>query len=718
MRISRLIEKAKCKCGENLWKTGTLCGIGLYVYGLFINSIHNGIAATFGTDGDMLPLIEWNPFRNFAALFTPTGFGVTFFLLAMLVLLNKRGKPYQFLSGYRFTPDKRGFDILPDGTHGTSGFMGRREMGRVLEYGKISSLSGTVLGKSAENGGEPEYISPKKDNGLNEHIMVFGASGAGKSRGFVKPFILQCIKRQESLVLVDPKGEFFESMSGLLKNKGYEVRSFNLLDMVNSDGWNVMADIETDRSLVQSMAEIIIRNTSNANERQDFWEKAEMNLFMALIHYVQGLKVPGTDKPLPIEERSLGAIYKMLAGDSFADIEQAMADLPNSHPAKAPYGIFRLANRQIWGNIAIGLGNRLGVFQNSLVDKITKHDEIDLELPGKKPCAYFCIISDSDSSLEFLSSLFFSTLFVRLTNYARRHGENGRLPVKVNVCLDEFCNIGKILDFKKLISTVRSRGINCQVIVQSVAQLSDRYEKKEWEELVGNCDVQLFLGCNDNMTAEYISGKCGMVTIRQTNSQMPMTPLFSPVLNSTRPYTQTQGNTQRALMLPDEVLRLPNDRCIVLLRGQKPLLLHKIIPDELPMFRELEPVKITDYVPEWRKAEEQQKEKRKKIALKKETSVPADEDKPKRDAPEGKDTAGLPQEKSKNRQSGSTRYGFPTASQEEVESKREAAHGMPVERDGPEEPAEFDDDTPLLLDEISPEEILGTMGQKHEEGKQ
>ena len=196
------------------------------------------------------------------------------------------------------------------------------ELLELKDAGKIGSLSGTILGKSAENGREPEYISPKKDNGLNEHIMVFGASGAGKSRGFVKPFILQCIKRQESLVLVDPKGEFFESMSELLKNKGYEVRSFNLLDMVNSDGWNVMADIETDRSLVQSMAEIIIRNTSNANERQDFWEKAEMNLFMALIHYVQGLKIPGTDKPLPIEERSLGAIYKMLAGDSFADIEQ------------------------------------------------------------------------------------------------------------------------------------------------------------------------------------------------------------------------------------------------------------------------------------------------------------------------------------------------------------------------------------------------------------
>lgn len=500
-------------------------------------------------------------------------------------------------------------------------------------------------------------------------------------------------------------------MSELLKNKGYEVRSFNLLDMVNSDSWNVMADIETDRSLVQSMAEIIIRNTSNANERQDFWEKAEMNLFMALIHYVQGLKIPGTDKPLPIEERSLGTIYKMLAGDSFADIEQAMADLPNSHPAKAPYGIFRLANRQIWGNIAIGLGNRLGVFQNSLVDKITKHDEIDLELPGKKPCAYFCIISDSDSSLEFLSSLFFSTLFVRLTNYARRHGENGRLPVKVNVCLDEFCNIGKILDFKKLISTVRSRGINCQVIVQSVAQLSDRYEKKEWEELVGNCDIQLFLGCNDNMTAEYISGKCGMVTIRQTNNQMPMTPLFSPVLNSTRPYTQTQGSTQRALMLPDEVLRLPNGQCIVLLRGQKPLLLYKIIPDELPMFRELEPVKIVDYVPEWRKKEEQEKERRKKATQEKEKSQTVSLEKE-----ESKHNAKESNPKNGSSPAGSTRYSFPAEPQEEVESKREQACDMPVDKGG--EPAEFDDDMPLLLDEISPEEIMGTMGQKHEEGKQ
>jgi len=440
-KIGRFLNRNKGK----LWKYGIIGGPALYFYTMFVNSVRLGISSTFAAAGSepVKSIFEWNPFKNLLALFTPTGLGVTFIVVLMTLLVNKKG--YHMLSGYKYDRDKRGFDVLPDGTHGTSGFMKRKEMDAILEYGEVSKLKGTILGKIKEYPDDPDryadYITPKRNNGLNDHIMVFGASGAGKSRGFVKPFILQCAARKESLVLVDPKGEFYESMSEYMRNEGYEVKAFNLLDMTNSDAWNIMADIETDKNLVQSMAEVIIRNTSNANERQDFWEKAELNLFMALIHYVQGLKKPGTGELLPIEQRSLGSIYKMLSGDSFAQIEQTMAELPNSHPAKAPYGIFRLANRQIWGNIAIGLGNRLSVFQNELVDKITKYNEIDLELPGYKPCAYFCIISDQDSSLEFLSSLFFSTLFARLTNYARRHGENSRLPVKVNVCLDEFCNI-------------------------------------------------------------------------------------------------------------------------------------------------------------------------------------------------------------------------------------------------------------------------------------
>ena len=199
------------------------------------------------------------------------------------------------------------------------------------------------------------------------------------------------------------------------------------------------------------------------------------------------MRDPITNELLPLHERSLGTIYRILSSESAKSLDAKFQRLPFDHPARGPYGIFKQAASNLWGNVFIGLGSRMNVFQNKLVDKITKYHDIDLELPGKQPCAYFCIISAQDTAYEFLSSLFFSMLFKRLSDYARKHGdERGRLPIEVNFVMDEFCNIGKLLDFKKTISVVRSYGINCQIIVQSIAQLSDRYPVKEWEEIVGN----------------------------------------------------------------------------------------------------------------------------------------------------------------------------------------------------------------------------------------
>ena len=629
-RLSKLIEKLEDRLSGKWgrWyarhkaKLPVYIPLGLgawYLYGMFVNSLRLGKQSVFNTTEETIESIwVFNPFKNLIAPFTPFGLGVTAVIALLICLITKKG--YSWLSGYKFVRDKRGFDILPDGTHGTSGFMDKKERAKILETGPVDQLAGTVLGKYKDDPDDDdkyaEYVTLKKGSGLTEHTMVYGATGAGKSRGFVKPFILQCAKRAklglngvkdsrgqacqpESLILVDPKGEFYESMSGFLRDEGFEVRLFNLLDMENSDAWNCLADATEDPNLVQSIAEVIINNTSNSEERQDFWSKAELNLLVALIHYVIRLKGPD-GKLLPIHERSLGTIYRLLSSESFQSLEEIMNSLPRDHPAKAPYGIFKLANRQIWGNIAIGLGNRLAVFQNPLVDKITAYNEIDMTLPGRKSCAYFCAISDQDSSLEFLSSLFFSQLFSRLMNYARREGAGGRLPVTVNVCLEEFCNIGKLIDFKKTLSVCRSRGIHCQLIVQSISQLSDRYEKKEWEELIGNCDIQICLGCNDQMTAEYISDKCGSVTIRVNNNQFPLMPLFSPVYSTTRPYSQTRSNTQRALMQPDEIQRMDNKQCLVLLRGQKPMLLYKIIPDEFPAFQKLRPTPVSEHIPAWR----------------------------------------------------------------------------------------------------------------------
>ena len=598
--MGRWASKHKGKMGRYL----LLGGIGLYLYSALVNSIRLGIERTFGP-GPVERVFEWSPFKNLAALFTPTGFGITFFSAVMYLLFTRKG--FNWLTGIQINRDPRGFDTLSDGTHGTSGWMARKEFGKVFEIGDAASVKGTLLGKhkaqASESDQYADYLAVRDDVGLNPHTLIIGTSGTGKSRGFIRPFAMKCIERGESVILVDPKAELYESLAGHFEDSGYTVKALNLLDMDYSDAWNVIADIETDKSLVPAVADIIIKNTSNADERQDFWEKAEQNLLMALLHYVTLLNEENTNRRLPIHERSLGTIYELLSAENFENLDRRMHILPDNHPAKAPYGVFRLANRQIWGNIAIGLGNRLSVFQNESVDRITRFNEIDLELPGKKPCAYFCIISDQDSSMEFMSSMFFSMLFARLTNYARRHGDQGRLPVPVNVCLDEFCNVGKLVDFKRTLGVARSRRISCQLAIQSLSGLADRYPRMEWEELIALCDIWQFLGCNDLKTAEYISKKCGDMTIQLQNRMKPLSPLFPPLAMPTRPYSETKSNYSRPLMMPDEVLRLPNEESIILLRGQKPIKLYKLTPEEMPQFHKLRRTLISDHNPLWRQGD-------------------------------------------------------------------------------------------------------------------
>lgn len=630
-RLSPKFRKYKKKL-KTMWP---FLLIGLYFYGVFVNSIRLGTAKTFA-DPDAPPIDsvwEWNPVLSLAAIFTPTGLGVTFFLVIITCLITKRG--YNLFSGYKFDRDPRGFDILPDGTHGASGWMKEKQMDLILQRGRAAEMNHTILGKIKEDGDDnneySRYVTPKENHRLNDHILVYGATGTGKSRGFVKPFILQAAKRMESLVLVDPKGELFESTSEYLREKGYLVRAYNLLDLENSDGFNCIYDIEQDRELVRTVADIIIKNTSNAKDRQNFWETAEQNLLSAMLYYMADARDENGDL-LPIERRSLGAVYNMLALERYAGIAEKINELVPGHPAKAPFDLIKETPIQNRANIVMGLGNRLGVFQNKLVDCATKYNDIDLALPGQRPCAYYCVISDQDSSLEFLSSLFFSLLFSRLTDCARRHGQDGRLPVRVNICLEEFCNIGYLGDsFLRTLSVIRSRNVACQIVIQGIAQISDRYPHREWEEIIGACDWQLFLGCNDNMTAAYISDKCGKVTIRTDSSQMPQQPLFSPVYSSTRPYSITRSSAQRPLMMPDELLQMDNEKSIVFVRGQKPVLLNKITPEELPGFRELKPCRVVDHTPLWRETEAEYERKRQEAlaaeakaeAAKKAASLPA-----------------------------------------------------------------------------------------------
>lgn len=595
-RLNKRLKRWKAKHSADWRLYAVLGGIGWYFYGMIVNSVRLGIRQSFDVESNIASIWVVNPFRNLIAPFTLTGLGLTAALLVLACLLTRRG--FNWLSGYHPVHDKRGFDILPDGTHGTSRFMKPEEMKAVLETGRLDDLTGTIYGKHRDDPLDDNrfslYIASSSKSGLAGNMLVIGAPGTGKSWGFVRPMIFQCVKRRESMILTDPKAELYESTAGYLADMGYEVRVFNLLEMEHSDRWNCIGEADYDERLIPIIASTIINNTSSEKEAGDFWAKAELNLLTALLYYVQNDKdVSGN--VLPLSQRRLGRILSLLTDNGLATIDHEINLLPAGHPAKGPYGLFLQAKENIRGNIVIGLGNRLNVFQDKLVDALTADSTIDLTLPGQKPCAYFCILSAQDHTYAFLSSLFFTMIFSRLEQYARRETEDGKLPVPVNFVLDEFPSIGKLGDFKRSIAFTRGFRMNCIVIVQSIAQLADIYPRREWEEITACCDATICLGVNDTTSAQFISEKCGMTTIRVTNNQQPQTPLFSPVANLSRPYSQTRSNTQRALMQPDEVLRLDHAKSIVMLRGQLPMLLYKVTPPEFADFKKLRTLSIAKY---------------------------------------------------------------------------------------------------------------------------
>lgn len=423
-----------------------------------------------------------------------------------------------------------------------------------------------------------------KDTFFNKNIAVFGASGSMKSRSFVRPNIMQISELNQSMVITDPKGEIFESMSEFLRDMGYTVKVFNLVNMRNSDRWNPLGEI-TDEISAQSFAETVIANTRTLGSRQDdFWEKTEMNLLKALVLYVV--------KENPKEERNLSAVYSMLSLRDTASIDNLFRTLSSSHEAKMPYNIYSQASENVKSGVIIGLGSKLQVFQNKLVCELSAESDIDLTLPKKEKCAYFCITSDMESTFDFIAGLFFSFLFIKLVKYADYTPKEAQK--EVYFILDEFPNIGAIPDFTKKISTMRSRGISSLIIFQNIAQLQNRYPNNGWSEIIGNCDSRLFLGATDMITSEFVSKLLGTATVNDRSFSKSAG--FKGIMDFGK---ITDKSIKRNLMNPDELLRLPNENEILILRGQKPIMLQKMDYTKHRLSKFLRSIKVSDHIPEW-----------------------------------------------------------------------------------------------------------------------
>ncbi len=507
-------------------------------------------------------------------------------LAALIIMIMRLG----FSDSGEYDAD-RNFTYSAKGTYGTSGWMTKKEMSGVLTLvSNLKHYKGIALGML-----DGKAVCIPESSRLNSNLAVYGASGSMKTRSFCMNRILQGVTRKESLIICDPKSELYEKSSEYLRDKGYVVRIFNLVNPETSDSWNCLAEVEGQELMAQLFVDVIIKNTLNGGKGDHFWDSAEMNLLKALVLYV--------DKSYPEETRNMGQVYKLLTLNSEAALNSLFDVLPVSHPAKAPYSLFKQASESVRGGVIIGLGSRLQVFQAELIKKITARDEIDLELPGKKPCAYFLVTSDQDSTFDFLASLFLSFVFIKLVRYADKNCEGGRLPVPVHVLGEELTACGTIPDLSRRLSVIRSRNISMSCVFQNLAGLQNRYPYNLWQEILGNCDVQLFLGCTDPLTAEFVSSRTGLASVSVSSKSKQLGTWR--ISNYTPEFRETSGVGKRPVLTPDEVLRLPLEEALIIIRGKKILKVDKMDYSLHPEYHKLHSCKASSHVPEWRILEEQ-----------------------------------------------------------------------------------------------------------------
>ena len=509
------------------------------------------------------------------------GVGICLAALAVLVLMVMR-------MGYSDTGEydrDRNLIYSNKGTYGTAGFMSKKEAREVLDLvPNIRKHSGIILGEL-----DGEVVCVPEKTRFNGNLAVYGASGSKKSRAFCMNMILQSAARKSSLIICDPKSELYEKSSEYLRAQGYTVKVFNLVTPSASDSWNCLAEIDGQELMAQLFCDVIIRNTGS--DRGDhFWDNAELNLLKALVLYV--------DLKYSEDRRNIGEVYQLLAMSDEKDLNKLFEALPIGNPAKAPYSIFKQSSESVRSGVIIGLGSRLQVFQNRDIRNITSYDEIDLELPGKQPCAYYCITSDQDSTFDFLSSLFISFIFIRLVRYADQKCPDGRLPVPVHVLGEELCACGVIPDLSRKISVIRSRNISMSCVFQNLAGLQNRYPNNQWQEILGNCDITLFLGCTDALTAQFISDRTGEASIAVTSKAKQLGTWR--ISNYTPEYRETSGVGKRKLMTMDEVLRMDIDKALVILRGKKVLEVDKYDYSKHPEARRLRPSKAASHRPDWK----------------------------------------------------------------------------------------------------------------------
>ena len=410
----------------------------------------------------------------------------------------------------------------------------------------------------------------------NLNILVIGGSGAGKTRFFALPNILNgnC-----SFIILDPKGEILRTVGHVLESMGYEIKVLDLLHMERSHCYNPFDYLRNVDDIQRLVSNIFASSTPKGAQSQDpFWDNAASILLKAVICLLW-FEAPKEEQNFDMVLEVLRSAQVKEEDESFQSpmdlLFEKVRDRDPSHIAVKFYDDFKQAAGKTMKSILITLLSKLEKFNIPSLAQLTMTDEMDLRSIGKRKTAVFAIIPDNDTSFNFLVSILYTQLFQMLFEEADL-SPNGRLPVHVHFVMDEFANVALPSDFDKLLATMRSREISVSIILQNLAQLKALYEK-EWESIVGNCDEFLYLGGNEQSTHEYVSKLLGKETI-DTNT-------YGQSKGRNGSYSTNYQAAGRELKTSDEMRMLDNQYALLFIRGERPVMDLKYDLTKHPNFK-------------------------------------------------------------------------------------------------------------------------------------
>lgn len=401
-----------------------------------------------------------------------------------------------------------------------------------------------------------------KKHRRNLNTIIIGGSGAGKTRFYGKPNIMQC---NTSFVILDPKGEILRDTGYLLEKEGYVIKVMDLINMNKSHCYNPFEYIQDDKDVLKLITNLIRNTTPKGSQTNDpFWEKSETALLEGLCLFLL--------HEAPKEEQNFTMVMEMIAAADVREddeyyvspLDRLFNDLQRENPnslAVKQYNIYKQAAGKTAKSILISVGVRLAAFNLESIASITSTDELELEKVGERKTAIFAVIPDNDSTFNFLVGMLYTQLFQTLYYQADIiHG--GELPVPVHFLMDEFANVALPDEFDKLLSTMRSRQIFVSIIIQNLAQIKALY-KDAWESIVGNCDELYYLGGNEQSTHKFISEYLGKETL-DTNT-------YGKSSGKSGSYSTNYQQVGRELLTADEVRLLDNDYALLFIRGERPI---------------------------------------------------------------------------------------------------------------------------------------------------